>query len=288
MGPAQAEVAADIRLSSSLHGSGFTKCLHQVLIVTHLRALRDRQSDGGAGGARLYLPWHWPDHQLLRCGGGGGWAKVGCGSKQMASHFGVYRCTTYFGTYFSGDWDVHWGYGILTHGKSCLTDNQTLPHTGGGGGGNGPKMVSRRQLHSAQLVPKKAKGGRRDYCLCRISPAEGFGTFVLHFWTEGNGSLFKKGNPPKRVGGLVVYPQAEPLSSIQPIKSRDRLLGRWATSACCPWAWRWRASSEKSGPRPCLQPGKDDFQWGCGGKWEFMGAKQEGGGGSSNKALRLT
>ena len=27
------------------------------------------------------------------------------------------RCTTHFKTYFSGDWDVHWGYGILTHGQ---------------------------------------------------------------------------------------------------------------------------------------------------------------------------
>ena len=26
------------------------------------------------------------------------------------------RCTTHFRTYFSGDWDVHWWYGILTHG----------------------------------------------------------------------------------------------------------------------------------------------------------------------------
>ena len=24
--------------------------------------------------------------------------------------------TTQFRTYFSGDWDVQWGYGILTHG----------------------------------------------------------------------------------------------------------------------------------------------------------------------------
>ena len=28
----------------------------------------------------------------------------------------VGRRTTPFRTYFSGDWDVHWGYGILTHG----------------------------------------------------------------------------------------------------------------------------------------------------------------------------
>ena len=25
--------------------------------------------------------------------------------------------TTHFRTYFSGDWDVHWGYGILTHSR---------------------------------------------------------------------------------------------------------------------------------------------------------------------------
>ena len=27
------------------------------------------------------------------------------------------RCTTHFRTNFSQDWDVHWGYGILTHGQ---------------------------------------------------------------------------------------------------------------------------------------------------------------------------
>ena len=31
-------------------------------------------------------------------------------SKPMGSHFGWFR------TYFSGDWDVHWRYGLLTHG----------------------------------------------------------------------------------------------------------------------------------------------------------------------------
>ena len=25
------------------------------------------------------------------------------------------RCTTQFRTYLSGDWGVHWGYGILSH-----------------------------------------------------------------------------------------------------------------------------------------------------------------------------
>ena len=42
--------------------------------------------------------------------------QYGCGSKPMASHLGVGEFTTHFRTYFSGDWDVHWGYEILTHG----------------------------------------------------------------------------------------------------------------------------------------------------------------------------
>ena len=37
-------------------------------------------------------------------------------SKPMGSHFGGFRCTTHFRTYFSGDWDVHWGYRLLTEG----------------------------------------------------------------------------------------------------------------------------------------------------------------------------
>ena len=40
---------------------------------------------------------------------------IGCGSRPMVPFWG--RCTTQFRAYFSGDWDVHWGYGILTHGQ---------------------------------------------------------------------------------------------------------------------------------------------------------------------------
>ena len=40
----------------------------------------------------------------------------GRGSKPIGSHFGV-RCTAHFRTYFSGDWDVHSRYEILTHGQ---------------------------------------------------------------------------------------------------------------------------------------------------------------------------
>ena len=36
----------------------------------------------------------------------------GHGSKPMGSHFGIGEFTTHFRTDFSGDWDVHWGYGL--------------------------------------------------------------------------------------------------------------------------------------------------------------------------------
>ena len=34
----------------------------------------------------------------------------------LGSHFGGFRCNTHVRTDSSGDWDVHWGCGILTHG----------------------------------------------------------------------------------------------------------------------------------------------------------------------------
>ena len=43
--------------------------------------------------------------------------KYDCGSKLMVPFWG--RCTTHI-VYFSGDWDVHWGYGILTNGHMCV------------------------------------------------------------------------------------------------------------------------------------------------------------------------
>ena len=44
--------------------------------------------------------------------------QCGCGSKPMVPFWG--RCTTHVRTYFSGDWDVHWGYGILPHGQVAM------------------------------------------------------------------------------------------------------------------------------------------------------------------------
>ena len=40
----------------------------------------------------------------------------GCGSKPMAPFFWVGAPPIF--VYFSGDWDIHWGYEILTHPSS--------------------------------------------------------------------------------------------------------------------------------------------------------------------------
>ena len=58
---------------------------------------------------------------LMRLGPGGTSAPLGQDravvvKTVLGSHFGVGEFTTHFRTYFSGDWDVHWGYGILTYG----------------------------------------------------------------------------------------------------------------------------------------------------------------------------
>ena len=44
----------------------------------------------------------------------------------LGSHFGVGEFTTHFRTYSSGDWDVHWGHGILTHGHIAV-EQEVLP-----------------------------------------------------------------------------------------------------------------------------------------------------------------
>ena len=43
-------------------------------------------------------------------------------------------CTTQFGTYFSGDWDVRWGYGLLTHGSNGLRNPLLVGFNGKPGG----------------------------------------------------------------------------------------------------------------------------------------------------------
>ena len=43
-------------------------------------------------------------------------AAYGCGSKPFWHHFGVGAPPIL--VCFSGDWDVHWGYGVLTHGHA--------------------------------------------------------------------------------------------------------------------------------------------------------------------------
>ena len=51
-----------------------------------------------------------------------------CGSKPMVRFWG--RCTTHFRTSFSWDWDVHRGYGLLTH---SLKGKPGGARKGGGG-----------------------------------------------------------------------------------------------------------------------------------------------------------
>ena len=50
----------------------------------------------------------------------------GCGSKPMGSHFGVGEFTPHFRAYFCGDWDVHWGYGILTHSSAGMGHDRVV------------------------------------------------------------------------------------------------------------------------------------------------------------------
>ena len=56
----------------------------------------------------------------------------GCQNRFGIPFWLVSEFTTHFRTYFS-DWDVHWGYGILTHGhmsesESTLGSNTSLPN----------------------------------------------------------------------------------------------------------------------------------------------------------------
>ena len=46
--------------------------------------------------------------------------REGVEEERLAVNLGIGEFSTHFRTYFSGDWDVHWGYGILTHGHVWL------------------------------------------------------------------------------------------------------------------------------------------------------------------------
>ena len=65
---------------------------------------RPLSAAGSRGGAVNHIGLAWPCSQMAV--GQNQWDPILVG-----------RCTTHFRTYFSGDWDVHWGYGLLTHGQ---------------------------------------------------------------------------------------------------------------------------------------------------------------------------
>ena len=49
------------------------------------------------------------------------------GQNQWDPNFWGFRCTTHFRIYFSGDWDIHWEYGNLTHGHLSSEKNPCYP-----------------------------------------------------------------------------------------------------------------------------------------------------------------
>ena len=91
-----------------------------------------RNSNGGAGLPRspvIFLRQSWGWLKLKRLRQTAGLAKLvafttvlfwymAVGQNLKIPSWGRCRCTTHFSRDFSGDWDVHWGYGLwsLTHG----------------------------------------------------------------------------------------------------------------------------------------------------------------------------
>ena len=110
---------------------GLFKC--RVLIMTNLLSPWRVLCRPLCGRLRSQLP------SLFSCGvcQGQGAQRDGCGSRPTVPFWG--RCTTHLSQDFSGDWAVHWGYGILTHGHMTLRQEKRIP---GGTGKLTPKRTS--------------------------------------------------------------------------------------------------------------------------------------------------
>ena len=84
------------------HLGGFPQWSHvkDLLISPHLRvAAKNRHKD--ADGLKSGYPWSiWIVDLAVVV------------QTVLGSHFGLGEFTTHFRTYFSGDWDVHWGYDL--------------------------------------------------------------------------------------------------------------------------------------------------------------------------------
>ena len=86
----------------------------------------------------------------------------------MGSHFGVGEFTTQFMTYFSGDWDVHWGWSLLTlkkwlvlaqiHGVMDPLDPRTRTPSAPSRPAQGHLPESVRPCLSAERLPRQALG----------------------------------------------------------------------------------------------------------------------------------
>ena len=85
------------------------------------------------------------------------WVQLAVGQNQY--HFGVGEFTTHFRTCFSGDWDVRWGYGVLTHGQLGML----------------------RAFNIIQPVPKAVGGMSQTYKNCSWALCFYLPLFLLHF-----------------------------------------------------------------------------------------------------------
>ena len=87
---------------------------------------RRRRSTGRCASSATCCAWWRPSAIARRRAAGPcrrGWRRRpsrggehGHGSKPTSHGLGE---LSHFRTYFSGDWDVHWGYGLLRHGHTC-------------------------------------------------------------------------------------------------------------------------------------------------------------------------
>ena len=69
-----------------------------------------------------------------------------------------FRCATHFRTYFSGDWDVHWGYGVLTHGHMSTPEVKVILPSGASetAGNSDPTIPHHRnqERHDFLVTPR--------------------------------------------------------------------------------------------------------------------------------------
>ena len=133
-------------------------------------------------------------------------ASFGCGSKPMVPCWG--RCTAYFRTYFSGDWNVYWGLTDLdldprpfVVSATWMSRPSAEARSAGGPGGPQPPKRSEAKLRAIWEQSLSFSGaGRRD--LTSVAHT----THSEPVWPEAKdtlkGRLRELGNQGKLTGNL--------------------------------------------------------------------------------------